>query len=47
MTQDRDKWWALVSTVKNLRVPKIAGTFLTNCKDWLDSEEGLLHGVRK
>jgi len=25
LAQDRDRWWALVSTVKNLRVPKMRG----------------------
>jgi hypothetical protein len=25
LAQDRDMWWALVSTVRNLRVPKIRG----------------------
>ena len=25
LAQDRDMWWVLVSTVKNLRVPKIRG----------------------
>ena len=25
LTQDRDIWWALVSTVRNLRVPKMRG----------------------
>jgi len=23
LAQDRDRWWALVSTVRNLRVPKM------------------------
>jgi hypothetical protein len=25
LAQDRDRWWALVSTVRNLRVPKMHG----------------------
>ena len=25
LCQDRDRWWALVSTVRNLRVPKMRG----------------------
>ena len=25
LSQDRDMWWALVSTLKNLRVPKMLG----------------------
>ena len=32
LTQDRENWWALVSTVMNIRVPKNAGNFLTNCR---------------
>ena len=25
LAQDRDRWWALVSTVTNIRVPKMRG----------------------
>ena len=25
LAQDRDRWWALVSTLRNLRVPKLRG----------------------
>ena len=32
LPQDRDRWWTLVSTVMNLRVPWNAGNFLTSCK---------------
>jgi hypothetical protein len=34
LAQDRGRWRALVSMVKN-------GNFLTSCKDWLASQEGL------
>jgi hypothetical protein len=39
--QDRDRWRALVSTVKNLRVQKNAGNFLGSCENWSASQEGL------
>ena len=32
LSQDRDRWWALVRTVRNLRVPKMRGNFLTSCR---------------
>jgi hypothetical protein len=31
LAHDRDKWRTLVNTVINLRVPKIAGNFLSGC----------------
>jgi hypothetical protein len=31
MTEDRDQWRALVTTVLNLRVPYYAGKFLNGC----------------
>jgi hypothetical protein len=41
LAQDRDRWRALVSTVKNLRVLHNAGNFLVSCENWSASQEGL------
>jgi hypothetical protein len=37
--QDRDRWWALVSTVKKLRVPYNAGNFLTSYEERVASQD--------
>jgi hypothetical protein len=45
--QDRDKWWALVNTVMEPRVPLNAGKFLIKCVTISFSRMNLLHGVNK
>jgi hypothetical protein len=32
MAQDRDRWWALVTALMNVRIPHIAGNFLRSRK---------------
>jgi hypothetical protein len=47
LAQGRDRWRALVSTVKNFGFHKNAVNFLTSCKLVSFSRKILLHGVSK
>jgi len=47
LTEDRDRWRALMNTVTNLRVLQNAENFLTSSKPVSFSRRTLLHGVSK
>jgi len=47
LAQDRDSWWALVSTVRNLRVPKMQGISWLAVEPVSFSRRTLLPGVSK
>jgi hypothetical protein len=47
LSQDRDRWRGLVSTVRNLRVPKMRGISSLAAEPVSFSRRTLLHGVSK
>ena len=47
LAQDRDRWWALVGMVRNLRVPKMRGISRLAAEPVSFSRGALLHGVSK
>jgi hypothetical protein len=47
LAEDRDRWWALVNIVVNLRAPQNVGNFLTSQELVSFSRRTVLYGVSK